>query len=152
MSASNSIDFLANAEHREADLIIDRVFSLLQQRCAFGGVGEEAERLECEQVEIMSDSAAFGSRSPRVFMRFARPIISACSPLVRGRGTGQDGKGYSMEGSFLWTNMSWKQFFHGIFALVVQGVPVQSTSVLRSLSSMPYTFSPALRFTISTYI
>jgi hypothetical protein len=55
----------------------------LQQRCALGGVGEEAEGLECEQLEIMSDSAAFGSRSPRVFMRFARPIISAYSTLWR---------------------------------------------------------------------
>lgn len=50
--ASNSIDFLAYAEEREADLVTDRVFSLLRQRCAICGVGEETEGLECEQVEI----------------------------------------------------------------------------------------------------
>ena len=69
-SASNSIDFLAYAEQRQADLNRDRVFSLLQQRCAFGGVGEEAEGLECEQVEIMSDFGcirfAFASRSHEI--------------------------------------------------------------------------------------
>jgi hypothetical protein len=95
------LTFLAYAEQREADPIRDRVFSLLQQRCAFGGVGEEPEGLECEQVEIMSDSAAFGSRSPRVFIRFTRPIILCRLTAFWGeRGI------YAMEGSFLWRKMN----------------------------------------------